>query len=110
SSRPPPIRSRPTRTSGAPPGPSRTRLPTEAGTPAPRAGDRPRAADHAAVRLAHPRSPRPETPLTTAALTPEMAALGIAIGLFFSLLCYLTTNLSPGGMITPGWIALTLIE
>jgi poly-gamma-glutamate biosynthesis protein PgsC/CapC len=48
--------------------------------------------------------------LTTAALTPEMAALGIAIGLFFSLLCYLTTNLSPGGMITPGWIALTLVE
>jgi len=48
--------------------------------------------------------------LTTAALTPEMAALGIAIGLFFSLLCYLTTNLSPGGMITPGWLALTLIE
>ncbi|CAM5506182.1 poly-gamma-glutamate biosynthesis protein PgsC/CapC [Streptomyces afghaniensis] len=48
--------------------------------------------------------------MTTAALTPEMAALGIAIGLFFSLLCYLTTNLSPGGMITPGWLALTLIE
>ncbi|MFJ8540959.1 poly-gamma-glutamate biosynthesis protein PgsC/CapC [Streptomyces sp. NPDC093586] len=48
--------------------------------------------------------------MTTAALTPEMAALGIAVGLFFSLLCYLTTNLSPGGMITPGWIALTLVE
>ncbi|RPK90049.1 MULTISPECIES: poly-gamma-glutamate biosynthesis protein PgsC/CapC [Streptomyces] len=48
--------------------------------------------------------------MTTAALTPEMAALGIAIGLFFSLMCYLTTNLSPGGMITPGWLALTLIE
>ncbi|MBO0917754.1 poly-gamma-glutamate biosynthesis protein PgsC/CapC [Streptomyces laculatispora] len=28
----------------------------------------------------------------------------------FSLVCYLTTNLSPGGMITPGWLALTLVE
>ncbi|MET7761086.1 poly-gamma-glutamate biosynthesis protein PgsC/CapC [Streptomyces sp. NPDC005336] len=44
------------------------------------------------------------------ALTPDMAALGIALGLLFSLVCYLTTNLSPGGMITPGWLALTLIE
>ncbi|MFF2505745.1 poly-gamma-glutamate biosynthesis protein PgsC/CapC [Streptomyces sp. NPDC058067] len=43
-------------------------------------------------------------------LTPEIAAIGIAIGLLFSLICYLTTNLSPGGMITPGWIALTLVE
>ncbi|GAA1220503.1 MULTISPECIES: poly-gamma-glutamate biosynthesis protein PgsC/CapC [Streptomyces] len=43
-------------------------------------------------------------------LTPEIAAIGIAIGLLFSLVCYLTTNLSPGGMITPGWIALTLVE
>ncbi|QKV97527.1 poly-gamma-glutamate biosynthesis protein PgsC/CapC [Streptomyces sp. NA02950] len=39
-----------------------------------------------------------------------MAALGIALGLLFSLVCYLTTNLSPGGMITPGWLALTLVE
>ncbi|MBP8539298.1 poly-gamma-glutamate biosynthesis protein PgsC/CapC [Streptomyces sp. MK37H] len=39
-----------------------------------------------------------------------MAAIGIAIGLLFSLVCYLTTNLSPGGMITPGWLALTLVE
>jgi poly-gamma-glutamate biosynthesis protein PgsC/CapC len=45
-----------------------------------------------------------------AVLTPEIAAIGIAIGLLFSLVCYLTTNLSPGGMITPGWLALTLIE
>ncbi|ARE74923.1 MULTISPECIES: poly-gamma-glutamate biosynthesis protein PgsC/CapC [Streptomyces] len=45
-----------------------------------------------------------------AVLTPEIAAIGIALGLLFSLLCYLTTNLSPGGMITPGWLALTLIE
>ncbi|AQA15238.1 poly-gamma-glutamate biosynthesis protein PgsC/CapC [Streptomyces samsunensis] len=43
-------------------------------------------------------------------LTPEIAAIGIAIGLLFSLVCYLTTNLSPGGMITPGWLALTLVE
>jgi poly-gamma-glutamate biosynthesis protein PgsC/CapC len=28
----------------------------------------------------------------------------------FALLCYLTTNLSPGGMISPGWLALTLVE
>ncbi|UQX01693.1 poly-gamma-glutamate biosynthesis protein PgsC/CapC [Streptomyces sp. RerS4] len=45
-----------------------------------------------------------------AVLTPEIAAIGIALGLLFSLLCYLTTNLSPGGMITPGWLALTLLE
>lgn len=45
-----------------------------------------------------------------AVLTPEIAAVGIALGLMFSLVCYLTTNLSPGGMITPGWLALTLAE
>ncbi|MER6438307.1 MULTISPECIES: poly-gamma-glutamate biosynthesis protein PgsC/CapC [unclassified Streptomyces] len=43
-------------------------------------------------------------------LTPEIAAIGIGLGLMFSLMCYLATNLSPGGMITPGWLALTLIE
>jgi gamma-polyglutamate biosynthesis protein CapC len=43
-------------------------------------------------------------------LTPEIAAMGIALGLLFSLVCYLVTNLSPGGMITPGWLALTLVE
>ncbi|WP_042364811.1 poly-gamma-glutamate biosynthesis protein PgsC/CapC [Streptacidiphilus neutrinimicus] len=42
-------------------------------------------------------------------VTPQTAALGIALGLVFSLICYLTTNLSPGGMITPGWLALTLV-
>ncbi|GAA1912864.1 poly-gamma-glutamate biosynthesis protein PgsC/CapC [Streptantibioticus ferralitis] len=42
-------------------------------------------------------------------LTAQTAALGIALGLVFSLICYLTTNLSPGGMITPGWVALTLV-
>jgi len=48
--------------------------------------------------------------LIPAVLTPEIAAIGIALGLMFSLVCYLTTNLSPGGMITPGWLALTLVE
>jgi poly-gamma-glutamate biosynthesis protein PgsC/CapC len=46
----------------------------------------------------------------TVNLLPEVATLGLAIGLVFSLVCYLTTNLSPGGMITPGWVALTLVE
>ncbi|TDD62845.1 capsule biosynthesis protein capC [Kribbella antibiotica] len=45
-----------------------------------------------------------------AELAPEVATIGLAIGLLLSLVCYLTTNLSPGGMITPGWIALTLFE
>ncbi|HSA51207.1 MAG TPA: poly-gamma-glutamate biosynthesis protein PgsC/CapC [Yinghuangia sp.] len=48
--------------------------------------------------------------MNPAVLTPEAAAIGIALGLLFSLVCYLTTNLSPGGMITPGWLALTLVE
>jgi poly-gamma-glutamate biosynthesis protein PgsC/CapC len=48
--------------------------------------------------------------LIPSVLTPEIAAVGIALGLLFSLVCYLTTNLSPGGMITPGWLALTLVE
>ena len=43
-------------------------------------------------------------------MTPEVAVLGISLGLLFSLICYLITNLSPGGMITPGWMALTLVE
>lgn len=43
-------------------------------------------------------------------LPPEVATIGLAIGLVFSLVCYLTTNLSPGGMITPGWLALTMVE
>ncbi|MEU1518413.1 poly-gamma-glutamate biosynthesis protein PgsC/CapC [Streptomyces sp. NPDC005811] len=47
--------------------------------------------------------------MTPASLNAQTAALGIALGLVFSLVCYLTTNLSPGGMITPGWVALTLI-
>jgi poly-gamma-glutamate biosynthesis protein PgsC/CapC len=48
--------------------------------------------------------------VTTYGLVSEVATLGLAIGLLFSLICYLTTNLSPGGMITPGWVALTLVE
>ncbi|HEX8865528.1 MAG TPA: poly-gamma-glutamate biosynthesis protein PgsC/CapC [Lentzea sp.] len=48
--------------------------------------------------------------MITGTLQPEVATLGLAMGLFFSLLCYLTSNLSPGGMITPGWLALTLVE
>ncbi len=43
-------------------------------------------------------------------MTPEIAVLGIALGLLFALICYLATNLSPGGMITPGWLALLLVE
>ena len=43
-------------------------------------------------------------------LQPEVATLGLAIGLLFSLTCYLVSNLSPGGMITPGWLALTMVE
>ena len=48
--------------------------------------------------------------MLTGALAPQLAAMALAIGLLVSLLCYLTTNLSPGGMITPGWLALSLFE
>jgi gamma-polyglutamate biosynthesis protein CapC len=43
-------------------------------------------------------------------LTPELATLALGVGLVFSLMCYLLTNLSPGGMITPGWIGVILVE
>lgn len=43
-------------------------------------------------------------------ISPDVAALGLAVGLIFSLICYLTTNLSPGGMITAGWLAISFIE
>ncbi|MER5641022.1 poly-gamma-glutamate biosynthesis protein PgsC/CapC [Kitasatospora sp. NPDC002227] len=46
----------------------------------------------------------------TTPLSAEVATLGLAIGLLFGLGCYLVTNLSPGGMITPAWLALTLVE
>ncbi len=42
-------------------------------------------------------------------LAPEVSVLALALGLVFALGCYLVTNLSPGGMITPGWLALVLI-
>ena len=48
--------------------------------------------------------------MLTGTLAPQLAAMALAIGLLFSLLCYLVTNLSPGGMITPGWLALSLFE
>ncbi|HEX6870940.1 MAG TPA: poly-gamma-glutamate biosynthesis protein PgsC/CapC [Micromonosporaceae bacterium] len=41
-------------------------------------------------------------------LSPQTATLALAIGLLFALGCYLISNLSPGGMITPAWLALTL--
>ncbi|MEX0991292.1 MAG: poly-gamma-glutamate biosynthesis protein PgsC/CapC [Actinomycetota bacterium] len=50
------------------------------------------------------------TPAPLEGLTPQIAVLGISIGLLISLVCYLITNLSPGGMITPGWVALVLVE
>jgi poly-gamma-glutamate biosynthesis protein PgsC/CapC len=43
-------------------------------------------------------------------LSAQLATACLGIGLVFALLCYLSTNLSPGGMITPGWIAVALIE
>lgn len=43
-------------------------------------------------------------------LPPQISVLGISIGLLLALICYLVTNLSPGGMITPGWIAIVLVE
>lgn len=47
--------------------------------------------------------------MTPVGVSPAMAAIGIALGLFLSLICYLTTSLSPGGVITPGWLTLTLL-
>ena len=46
----------------------------------------------------------------TTSLSPQVAALGMSLGLLFSLGCYLITNLSPGGMITPAWLAITLVQ
>lgn len=48
--------------------------------------------------------------MITMELLPAAATLSLAIGLIFSLTCYLVVNLSPGGMITPGWLALTLVQ
>ncbi len=41
---------------------------------------------------------------------PEVSVLALSIGLVLSLVCYLVTNLSPGGMISPGWLALLLVD
>lgn len=46
----------------------------------------------------------------TTDISPQLASVCLGIGLVFSLICYLTTNLSPGGMITPGWLALVMVE
>ena len=48
--------------------------------------------------------------MTTSVMTAEVAVLGIAMGIVLALVCHLTTNLSPGGMVTPGWLAVTLVE
>ena len=48
--------------------------------------------------------------MLTGTVAPQLATMALAIGLLFSLLCYVVTNLSPGGMITPGWLALSLFE
>ncbi|MFI8280900.1 poly-gamma-glutamate biosynthesis protein PgsC/CapC [Streptomyces sp. NPDC085929] len=45
-----------------------------------------------------------------APLPAEAATLGLSVGLLLGLGCYLVTNLSPGGMITPGWLAITMLE
>jgi hypothetical protein len=43
-------------------------------------------------------------------LSPQVAALVLALGLALSLGCYVVSRLSPGGMITPGWLALAVVE
>lgn len=48
--------------------------------------------------------------MTASGMTAEVAVLGIAIGVVLALVCQLTTNLSPGGMVTPGWLAVALVE
>ncbi len=48
--------------------------------------------------------------MTARFLAAEVATIGLAIGLLMVLICVLITNLSPGGMISPGWLALTLVE
>lgn len=44
------------------------------------------------------------------ALPAGVMVLGIAIGVILSVVCYLITNFAPGGMISPGWIAVTVFE
>lgn len=53
--------------------------------------------------------------LAVATVVPVPAGTAVAddrrtgLAAAFSLICYLTTNLSPGGMIAPGWLALALV-
>jgi len=41
---------------------------------------------------------------------PEIGVVVLGLGVLLAVVCYLTTGLSPGGMITPGWVALVSIE
>jgi gamma-polyglutamate biosynthesis protein CapC len=47
--------------------------------------------------------------MSTTALNPQAAVLGLAIGILCALLFYLRTRLSPGGLLTPGWLAVAAI-
>jgi len=49
-------------------------------------------------------------PATGPDVGPTLSAVILSIGLLGSLACYLTTNLSPGGLVVPGWLALTVTE
>lgn len=40
----------------------------------------------------------------------HIAVMILAIGLVLALACYLITNISPGGLIVPGWLALSLVS
>lgn len=41
---------------------------------------------------------------------PDTQALVLLCGLLLSLVCNMTTRISPGGMIVPGWLALSIVE
>jgi poly-gamma-glutamate biosynthesis protein PgsC/CapC len=47
--------------------------------------------------------------MNAASLSPQAAVLGLAIGIICALLCHLRTRLSPGGLLTPGWLAVATI-
>lgn len=47
--------------------------------------------------------------MNTHSLSPEAAVLGLAVGIICALLFYLRTRLSPGGLLTPGWLAVAAI-
>ena len=42
-------------------------------------------------------------------LSPQAAVLSLAIGVICALVFYLRTRLSPGGLLTPGWLAAAAI-